>query len=1467
MTYQAALQKIEQAGAEQWEELDLSGMGLTELPPEIGQLGQLKRLFLGKWDEEKAEGAGNQLTVLPEELGRLEQLEALSLHDNKIAVVPELIAKLTNLAKLSLARNKITEIPSWFSSLTSLTELELWENQISVFPESIAHLTNLTTLKLSANQISEIPDWIGSLTSLTELELSENQITTIPTALAALTNLTKLYLGKTQITEIPNWIGWLTNLTELSLQETQISEIPDWIAQLTNLTKLYLAKNQISEIPDWIGSLTNLTELHLWENQITVLASEIAQLTSLTKLYFWKNQISEIPDWIGSLTNLTELHLSENQITVLPSELAQLTNLAKLDLSNNQISEVPHWIGSLINLTRLGLWGNQITVIPSAIAQLTSLTKFNIGHNQISEIPDSISQLVNLTDLRLTHNQISKIPDSIFQLENLTILRISQNKIPEIPQSIGKLKNLTVLKLSANLICEIPESVVKLVNLTDLTLWSNQISVIPEEIGSLTNLQTLDLSRNQISVIPEEIGSLTNLQTLDLSRNQISVIPEEIGSLTNLTELYLSETQITVLPSVIAQLISLTKLYLSRNQISEIPDWISSLTNLTELRLSENQIIVLPSAIAQLTSLTTLSLSKNQISEVPDWIGSLTNLTELYLYENQITVMPRVIAQLTSLTKLNLAKNQISEIPDWISSLTNLTELYLYENQITVLPSLIAQLTSLTKLGLWKNQISEIPKWIGDLQYLELLDLSNNQIRELPQALQFLEKLNILRLSNNPLSIPSETLRQGWGKTSQDPGNPKAILDYYFTTRDPEQTSILYEAKLLLVGEGGSGKTSLANKFLKSDYQLKPESEDTSTEGIDILDWEFTGTNGQPYKIHIWDFGGQEIYHQTHQFFLTERACYLLVADSRKENTDHYFWFQSIQLLGKSSPVHLIQNEKNNRNCNLNIKQLRGEFENLRESHRINLADNRGLEDLQPILQHELEKLIATGIPFPNKWLAVRYSLENDSRNYIDHAEYEIICRQHGITNRDQMDDLSRFLHELGICLHFQKNSVLRNFLILKPNWGTAAVYKILDNATVRQNLGQFTDTDLDNIWAEKQYADKRFELLQLMKQFKVCYEIPRRKSHYIAPHLLSSESPTAPWNSDQNLILRYDYKNFMPKGILTRFIVEMHGDIENVSDPENALVWKTGVILISGTTRAEITEYYHQRKIHIRVSGPRPRDFLTIINRKFTEIHHEFYDDALCDPNPPFATLIPCNCSTCKSSLDPYLFPLDRLHTYIDRNHHTIQCYESSENVRVRGLIDGVIQEDPCDEDRNGENRYDEDRDYSENPTETFSGEPDYDRSSRKRSPRSRPKAQPPIIIENHIHNTSQQEQTMTEESKYTNDLKGANIANFANEVKDNARQQANQHNYAAQPQDLAQAAKDIKALIDQLATDYDTTTPAGKRSLSNKILETLEGDSTIQKRALNALKEAGKTAFEEAIDHPIAKVLVAGLEGYLEG
>ena len=120
----SVLHLIAQAAEEQWEELDLSGMNLTELPPEIGNLGHLKRLILGRWNQKEGD-VGNQLTTLPEELWQLQQLEKLDLNFNQLNVLPEAIA-----------------------TLTHLTSLNLRANQFNVLPEAIATLTNLTTLNL-----------------------------------------------------------------------------------------------------------------------------------------------------------------------------------------------------------------------------------------------------------------------------------------------------------------------------------------------------------------------------------------------------------------------------------------------------------------------------------------------------------------------------------------------------------------------------------------------------------------------------------------------------------------------------------------------------------------------------------------------------------------------------------------------------------------------------------------------------------------------------------------------------------------------------------------------------------------------------------------------------------------------------------------------------------------------------------------------------------------------------------------------------------------------------------------------------------------------------------------------------------------------------------------------------------------------------------------------------------------------
>lgn len=791
-------------------------------------------------------------------------------------------------------------------------------------------------------------------------------------------------------------------------------------------------------------------------------------------------------------------------------------------------------------------------------------------------------------------------------------------------------------------------------------------------------LSRLDLSGLGLSAIPLEITQLTHLEELSLSFNKLETLPDSIAQLTNLRALNLRSNDLRIVDNSISKLVNLRILNLSYNKISSLPDSIGQLRNLEVLDLSNNQLAVVANPIGQLSKLKTLVLNNNRLNSLSDTVGQLKNLEMLDLNHNQVTTIANAIGLLSKLEKLDLSNNRLTTLPDTTGWLKNLKILNLGNNRLVTIPESVGQLTTLSHAIFCDNQLTTVPDAIVHLPNLQELDLSFNNLTALSQCIIDLPKQVKLYLDGNLIKTPPpEVLKLGWGRPVD-----LGALRVYFRQQVEAGREFLYEAKLLIVGEPGAGKTSLTRKLLDPTAALPAKNE--STDGIDVCTWVFpltdvstrtdpgleqsddrTELSNPQFRVNIWDFGGQEIYHATHQFFLSRRSLYIIVADAREQKADFFYWLNLIEHLSDRSPVLIFNNEIQGRHWIINEQQLHSLFpDTLQKTFAFNLAnDFASLNHLRQKIQLAIATLPHVGDVLPRTWVKVREALENDPRATVTLQDFLQLCHDNGFTRTEDALQLSQYLHDLGVILHFQEDPLLKYIVILKPEWGTGATYRVLDSEQIKTNFGNFSKEDLKTIWQEKTYANLHDELLALMMKFQLCYEIPDQAGRYIAPQLLTEHlSKPYPWNATNNLHLRYKYETFMPKGLLARFIVVMHPFITN-----HRLVWRTGVVLLKDNTAAEVVEFYPHREIRIRVSGKHKKELLTIIDWELEKLHAPFH-------HLKFDKLIPCNCSSCQIENEPYFHRLEDLQTRLDHGREVIECNRAPFiQVKIRALVDDI--------------------------------------------------------------------------------------------------------------------------------------------------------------------------------------------------
>ncbi|UKO97556.1 COR domain-containing protein [Nostoc sp. UHCC 0870] len=689
---------------------------------------------------------------------------------------------------------------------------------------------------------------------------------------------------------------------------------------------------------------------------------------------------------------------------------------------------------------------------------------------------------------------------------------------------------------------------------TELNLSGQRLKTLPPEIGQLTNLQTLYLSSNQLSSLPPEFGQLTNLQSLHLGGNQLSSLPPEIGQLTNLQSLHLGG-----------------------NQLSSLPPEIGQLTNLQSLHLGGNQLSSLPPEIGQLTNLQTLNLGNNQLSSLPPEIGQLTNLESLDLDDNELSSLPPEIGQLTNLQSLDLRRNQLSSLPPEFGQLTNLQMLYL-----------------------GSNQLSSLPPEFGQLKNLKILDIQDNNLINLPSEIQLLTKLQKLDLrgeGNANLQIPPEILGDSWIKL----GNPTKIISYYFSLA-AEQEKPLNEAKVLLVGQGSVGKTSLLKRLIHDLY----DPHENKTEGINIQNWQVT-LNDQPIRLNVWDFGGQEIMHATHQFFLTKRSLYLLVLDARVDERQNEleYWLKIIHSFGDNSPIIIVGNKIDQHPLDIDQKGLRDKYTNIKDIVSISCATGSGVAELRSIITRELANIQHIHDPLPKSWFQVKTRLEamkDENIDYISYKKYEDLCNEEQVTGDRNQSTLIELLHRLGIVLNFRDDDRLEDTNVLNPTWVTNGVYKILnDNQLITQWRGMLDRQQLNRILNDPCYPrNKQVFIVDMMQKFELCFPLENGTgdSRFLIPDLLPKEEPaTGEW--ENVLAFQYHY-NVLPSSIISRFIVRMH----HLADKQTW--WRSGVVLKHRHNRALVKSDREDQKIFISISGTNStrRELLAMIRSQFEAIH-----------------------------------------------------------------------------------------------------------------------------------------------------------------------------------------------------------------------------------------------------------------------
>ena len=750
--------------------------------------------------------------------------------------------------------------------------------------------------------------------------------------------------------------------------------------------------------------------------------------------------------------------------------------------------------------------------------------------------------------------------------------------------------------------------------------WCGSLSDVPVLAG-LTRLQTLDLGVCQRLSDVSGLAGLTQLQTLDLgacySLSDVSVL----ASLTQLQTLDLSGCSSLRDVSVLAGLTQLQTLDLRECSSLRDVSVLAGLTQLQTLDLSYCKSLSDVSGLTGLAQLQTLNLNGCQSLSDVSVLAGLTQLQTLNLTGCKSLSDVSVLASLTQLQTLNLSRSQSLSDVSALAGLTQLQTLFLSDCQRLSDVSGLAGLTQLQMLYLNGCESLSDVSVLDGLTQLQTLNLCGcDSLEEFAPLVALLDQLETLYLHGSPLAdLPAELC----GEMEYE--NVIESVRAHYRDRSLSEARDA-ELKVCILGNGGVGKTQMCRR-LKG---LPFDPSVPTTHGVQLGHLDLSN-NGEPVRLNLWDFGGQDIYHGSHALFVQGQAVFVLLWTPDRESGEFTdggatmqhrplsYWLDFVRgLAGADSPVLIVQSQCDEPNQRQNPDLPAHDFRLLRTLSMSAMTD-LGLTVLRGELEDAMRDVLNRKPPIPigvgrvEVRNQLRKMLEEDQQRppherqhrTLSLPKFRELCEANGKISSP--DALLEYLHRTGVL--FYRHGLFANEIILDQNWALEAIYTLFDRQRtlpVLNRHGRFTRRELELlVWQKFSVAEQEL-FLSMMESCGICFRVRKVSDdrqqaewEYLAPELLPEWSVAQDWllgrmqggGDDTRVEVRY---RFLHEGILRGFLSRLG---QQAGDA--ALYWKYGCWFFEKTTdsqaliRSEVDPKSGHGTVTLRAVGGRPRELL----------------------------------------------------------------------------------------------------------------------------------------------------------------------------------------------------------------------------------------------------------------------------------